>query len=289
MFPWNEFDTVVFERGLALHKESDGRWSCQSSVDPLTVDNPQIIARRFNLRPIVAMGPCGAKRWTAVLPAAGGRLLNIYRSELSSQLPRSVSFGMGAMLYHCASLANWYANACRDFVDTTKIPGWPTDSRCVTTPEEPYFEFEALVCAVVRTYEYLTVPLWKRYGGPDSPPRNFARALQRCQSLPSTLRDRIQRSHDRYFVPAKAYRDCIHHYVDIGSCSWAMMERLDNSVWTVLVRIPDNPESKSRKKFTFQQERDALTFGWHCVTEVFTICDLLFGSGALSGQPQGSS
>lgn len=99
MFPWDEFDTVIFERGLSLRKQSGSSWSCQLSTTSLTVESPQAVAEQFGLRLVVAIGPRGSVRPNLVLPATQGRLLDMYRSELSKELPLSVIFAMGAMLY----------------------------------------------------------------------------------------------------------------------------------------------------------------------------------------------
>jgi len=83
-------------------------------------------------------------------------------------------------------------------------------------------------------------------------------------------------------VKTKKYRDCIQHYVNIGSSSWAMMEQLQDSVWSAIVRIPDNPEARSEHLFIFYKNVDTLTMGWKLLTEFFAIVDTLLGSGSLS-------
>jgi hypothetical protein len=59
------------------------------------------------------------------------------------------------------------------------------------------------------------------------------------------------------------YRDCIIHNapIDFG-LGTGSMQKLDGGVWSVLMRIPDNPEVKSRAAFTFAKGLDALTYGW---------------------------
>jgi hypothetical protein len=189
---------------------------------------------------------------------------------------------MGAMIYHTKALARWASVHCADFV-RHGVP--PSQTQVVFSPEEPYFEFESMLSSIVRGYEYTTVPLWKRYGSPDRPPRNFTTAFERAPRIPAAIRECLQRSHDTTYKRAKEYRDCIHHNVDLGSASWAMMERRNPSVWTVLILVPDNPETKSRKAFTFDSGLDALTLGWEYVSDFFAFVDRLFGVGTLSSKP----
>ena len=57
--------------------------------------------------------------------------------------------------------------------------------------------------------------------------------------------------------------DCIHHYVpvDRGMAS-AEMNRLQSGIWTTTILIPDNPEARSTRAFTFDLHRDALSYSW---------------------------
>ncbi len=276
MFPWQQFQIVRFERGVALQRTTNDSWRYLSSASRLEVPSPTLVQRDYGVRPVVALGMAGSSPYEMLMPSRSGRFLDIYRSELS--LPLSVSFAMGAMIYHTKALARWTSAHCADFAGG----GAPhSESRSVFSPEEPYFEFESLLSAVVQGYEYTTVPLWKRYGTTERPPRNFTRAFELAPRIPVKIRERLQRRHDTTYKRAKDYRDCIHHNVDLGSASWAMMERRDPSVWTVLIRVPDNPETKSRKAFTFVSDLDALTLGWEFVSDFFAFVDGLFGAGTL--------
>jgi hypothetical protein len=267
VFPWNEFDNILFERGLSLQKQPDGSWSHGSGSLARAVPFPESVQHQLGVRPIIASGPCGNERVDLVLPSTYGRLLDIYLSELNSRLPRAMLFVMGAMLYHCKTLARLYAEECRrhssrwpGYMADGTTPPWAEAQNVVITPHEHFFEFEALMTAIVRGYEYLRFPLWARYGQGSSTPRNFSEVLKKVR-LPITIAKRLCHSHNSYYKRAKKYRDCIQHNVDMGSSSWAMMERLDQSIWSILVRIPDNPDSKSRSKFIFHQKLDALTLG----------------------------
>jgi hypothetical protein len=51
------------------------------------------------------------------------------------------------------------------------------------------------------------------------------------------------------------------------------MTRLGDGVWSALAMIPENPESKSKKKLTFNYHSgpDALTYGWRVTNEVIAL------------------
>jgi hypothetical protein len=50
-----------------------------------------------------------------------------------------------------------------------------------------------------------------------------------------------------------------------------MMKRLGDGVWRAWARIPDNPQARSKKKFTYTLGLDALTYGWEVANEVVAL------------------
>jgi hypothetical protein len=187
---------------------------------------------------------------------------------------------MGAVLYHCKTLAQWYANECLRFSQELNKPDGI--NKVVITPEEPYFEFESLVTGIVRGYDTLRYALWNQWGRNGSCPSSYERTVNALVSCPPQVLTRLQSSRDNYYSKAKEYRHCIQHYVDFGSASWAMMDLLRESVWSVIVRVPDNPEARSSRSFRFNQNVDALTLGWELCTEMFAVIDVALGPGVLS-------
>ncbi|MCX5847739.1 MAG: hypothetical protein NTW12_15515 [Deltaproteobacteria bacterium] len=167
-------------------------------------------------------------------------------------------------------------------------PPWTKDKKVVTVFEDLFYEFEALVTAVVRGYEYIRYPIWEKYESGKGTPRNFELTINKC-TFPPEIKERIHRSSKLCYEPAKAIRHCIQHNVDIGSSSWCMFEKQMNLFWSLIVRIPDNPEAKSATAFTFHRGLDALTAGWEYVTEFFAVADIIIGKGDLSSIKCGNS
>ncbi len=285
-FPWDQFDNVTFERGICVRKNETGTWFHVTSETPVSVSAPEAVLNSLKVRPVLAEGPCGNTRLSTLLPSTQGRLLNIYRSELN--LPRPLQFVMGAMLYHCSALARLYARECSTLIErwpgkmaNGKSPRWAKENRIVTILEEHFYEFEALITTIVRGYEYIRYPIWEKYESGENTPPSFEKTIERCK-FPPELEKRITLSQKTCYEPAKSYRHCIQHNVDIGSSSWCMFEKKMESFWSLIVRLPDNPATKSAKKFTFHRGLDALTVGWEYVSEFFAVADIIIGEGDLS-------
>ena len=68
------------------------------------------------------------------------------------------------------------------------------------------------------------------------------------------------------------YRDGVIHNAptDFG-LGTGSMQKLDGGVWSVLMRIRDDPEVKSRAAFTFANGLDALTYGWELTNEIVRV------------------
>jgi hypothetical protein len=54
----------------------------------------------------------------------------------------------------------------------------------------------------------------------------------------------------------------------------AWVSRLSCGVWSVMIRIPDNPETKCKAKFKYEQDLDALDYGWRLVNELVEVVEL---------------
>ncbi len=284
MIPWQEFDAAILECGVSLSKGADGQWQDQSER---TFSTPDDVAALLGLRPVVAQLDQWPEPVRLLLPATAGRLLEIYPSELMSGISRSLSFTMSAALYHCGSLARLYAAECsRAYLWASEA--FEGEDRIVLRASDHYFEFEALVTTVIRGYEMLRYDLWRRWGNGGSCPRSFEGVVDAMPGCPAETVSSLRISRDATYSGAKRYRDCIHHNTDIGSASWAMLQLLDGRVWSLIVRVPDNPESKSASMFTFGQDIDALSLGWQYCTELFALVDQALNEGRLSSSGKGN-
>lgn len=291
---FDSFEHVVFERGVSLIKTEDGLWRCESSVNKDISTTPSEILKEFNLRPVAAAfkHPPPDESYSTVLPATYGRLLNVELSELQqlvySQRPpewfrptQSLFYLLSSVLYHTMQLAHCYETL---ITYQKKLNLLKQAHKWVIRPEVPYFEFDALVTATIRAFDSTRYSLWKAYGGKGSVPNSFMRTVESCSNLPAELRNRLDQSWDTHISRAKEYRDCIQHYVDLGSSSWAMTYQINELVWAVLVRIPDNPQQRSADRFTFNNDIDALTYAWELATELFVVSKMILTAVFNQGQ-----
>lgn len=200
-------------------------------------------------------------------------------------------YAAGAVIYHCKRLAQAYSDACWGFV--TLSAGIPREHDKVGYGGgafDSYFEFDALMTTVRRTYEAIRPIIWRAYGGNGSSrPRNFAKTFELCDSIPEHLRVHLQNSWSQFGVKATNYRDCALHYVPFdSSLGQASMERTDGGIWTTTVRIPANPEVRSKAAFRYSlgSSSDALTYGWEAAADTIVLASLIANHVASLDQPQ---
>jgi hypothetical protein len=60
----------------------------------------------------------------------------------------------------------------------------------------------------------------------------------------------------------------------------ASMEKVAGAFWSVRIRIPDNPEVRSKQAFNYTQGRDALSYSRVVAEELLTVMALVIDSAA---------
>ena len=275
----------VLEHGVELRSANEG-WTVSSAPAGAGINFKSLseaVAAHSPFRPVLVT----EKRnfggdLTLLLRCDAKELFGVCISDLMNRplAPDTVypvyhlSYLLGAVGYHCQRLAEIYADIARHYCQITQIPGHgDNDVATFGYQTEPYYEFEALIGAARRTYDSARYVLWRRFGSKkSSAPRSLERLLKAPTNMPDTLHQRLARSWQNFGVPLTNYRDCIHHYVpvDFGLAS-AFMRRHSSRAWTTTIRIPDNPEVRSKNQFTFALDRDALTYAWELADEVLTV------------------
>jgi|LakMenE18May11ns_1017448.scaffolds.fasta_scaffold9769790_1 hypothetical protein len=286
---------IIFEHGVEL---SNTRNSLKIDVNGLSlVEIFQAVQSKYSVRPIlltevVRSTGGGTRERHSVLTLGGLDQLNLRLSLL--HLPQGLSeaqyIGLlspslnvqhtaGAIIYHCQQLALAYTRICDNAHEIILGEGEQEDLS-FGNQSEPYYEVEALITASRRTYDALRYILWKSFGpGGKDTPSNFLKTLAACEKIPYALRVLLADSWERYGKKMTAYRDCIQHYVPVTyHLQTATMKQISGSVWTVTLRIPNNPEKKSQKAFDFSDNLDALTYCWELADEVFRVAAEVFTS-----------
>jgi len=277
---------VVFEQGVELRFAGD-HWTISSAPPAAGAAFESLSDARTALsplRPLLITEKRGFGGDLTVLLRCDGR--RSFDACISDVMSHSFSkdalypvyhlaYLLGAVSYHCRRLAELYAQIAVRYCEITQIPGYDDTSDFATFggQTEPYYEFEALVGAAKRSYDSVRYILWQRFGpGKGSTPRSLEMLLKTRTKIPKPLHEQLTTSWQTFGVPLTRYRDCIHHYVpvDFGLAS-ASMRRHPSGAWTTTVRIPDNPEARSKSRFTFALGRDALTYAWELAEEVLGV------------------
>jgi hypothetical protein len=196
----------------------------------------------------------------------------------------NVQYVSGALVYHCQELALWYSKICDCAVGIGQISPWKNETLFLQGQSEAYYEFDALITAARRTYDALRYVMWSVFGQRGHTPSNFRKTLDSCKGLPDKLGARLSESWDTHGVKLTDYRDCIQHYAPVSyGIETAQLTQVAGGTWSVLLRIPDNPETKSRRAFKFATGLDALTYGWEITSELIGLSTEVFAAIPATG------
>jgi hypothetical protein len=270
---------LVYEHGVELHLSEDGDWCLPQGEQARSVVVDLKDLADMGIRPVFLVQRTSATGSHPLLLTPNGSIARFPRAmELASRRgflydAHGIAYLGNAIEYHTRRLAESYSSICRQYVDGCSIPGHPDLGRALYGGQsEPYHEFDALLGAIRRAYDTLRYPLSKLYPTDGRLGDSLVEYLKLCSDVPGGLRRELQGSWEAHGERMKVYRDCIHHYVplDFGQSSVHMTEIL-SAVWTVSALIPDNPEARSSRKFTFAGNLDALEYGWPIAIEVLRI------------------
>jgi hypothetical protein len=275
---------VIFEKGIEISHGEDGVWFYKSSLTKQSVANRAEVSKKYSARPIL-LSTCvaaGDKRQiTLLFPTEGNQVLELEQTDLQQMaivkdIPMIHQFNLnyiiGAVVYHCKRLAERYSEICSTFSQGPTGSHHRIDRAIFSGQFEAYYEFEALITAATRAYDTTRHVLWRAFGGRGSVPSSFERTLRLCDGLPMDLDEQLHLSWAQFGTKIKDYRDCIQHYVPIGGpMSAARMVKLQGDIWSTTLWIPNNPEARSHKKFRYDSEIDALTYGWELTNEMLEI------------------
>jgi hypothetical protein len=257
-----EFAKAYFEGGLCLISSGEDYVLTGTQI---RVKTPSELLAKTGARMMAITLPDPNFGAFLTIPASGGRFMEIFRSEMLNNLTPGDDRALGSCLHRFQSLVELNAAFTSDYNSRPIADA----ERVVTTGERLFYEFEALVRDVVKGFTQLRYKIWGRDTGC---PRSFENVLQKLDSVTPELR-----AAEMTLKSAKNFRDCIEHNTDIGSGSWVQHTRVDAGLWKTFIRIPDNPESKSRRKFTFTMNRDGLSEAWKLVTEYFYAMAYVYG------------
>lgn len=283
---------VLYEFGLEATYQPDG-WVVSSAESNArrVFDSPAAVSDTLGRLPCLVTERFEDGLETSSLLRAdsrtpfGLRITELFTGPLQPDAmfhTHNIAYLVGAVAYHCARLAETYAAICRQFAYFFGRTNTDSDFANYGYQTAPYHEFDAAITAARRAYDASRYLIWQRFGGGGLfAPSSFARALKASAHLPDCLRSRLEKSWTEFGERITDYRDCIQHYVpiDFGFAS-ASMEKVADTFWSVRIRIPDNPEARSKEKFTYAQGRDALSYCRQVAEELLTVMALVIDSAA---------
>jgi len=271
--------TILCAHGILITKRTDGVWTVPGlNGSALALDS--VTFNALGLQPVLVDYGTAAVPLPLLVPSVTGKHLDVQPSDMRQQIyrlhsgpyftsTRGVFFLVSSSLYHLKQLAWSYTNVLDSFrLGPPEILEAP---RVVMAADEAHFEFEALVSEIVRLLDMTRYPLWRRYGTAGSVPTSFGRTCARCTNLPQWLRSTLDHALTDPYATAKAYRDCLHHYVDVSSSSHAYAHHVAGVTHGLIVRVPDNPEARSAARFTFERDLDALRLAWGLVSNAVAV------------------
>jgi len=260
--------TYQFELGFAKPKE--------------TFQSLAQIIDRYSIKPVVAyyssidMTPSRVFLLSRELVP-----LEFQLSDLGSKLLAASEFNgethnllyvLRSVAYHAARLAVIEHDIVRLF-HSLPLGDDKSHSGCFQTSGEQFFELDSGLVASRRAYEFIKNWIWASLvPTPGTRPRNFTHFLKTMEAKKTPCYLRLQQSWTQYGSKLTEYRDCVLHNtaIDFGITT-AHMKQLPNGAWSIATLIPKNPQTKSRSRFQFETNFDAMTLIWEIANELFSL------------------
>ncbi len=239
------------------------------------------LAKSHGLRPIIVSELSNTGETRDFIVSVHNDLLEIRATQIYQAMAKGKLFDVlhplyydvTSAVYHCKKMALAYVDLCNRNATLRLIPDLAkseSDTCILNSDGEPYFEFDALLSSLRRSYDKLGHVVWTAFGTKGGGrPDNYADTLRRCSTIPPSLASRLNASWSSTGARIKTFRDCTQHFAsaDFGFSS-VWMRRLDHESWYAVAPIPDNPEVKSKSRFTYTAKLDALTYGWESLNEI---------------------
>jgi hypothetical protein len=162
-----------------------------------------------------------------------------------------------ACAYHLERVATYYRDVTQRF-ESLHPAGTAREGN--TSDPRVYYEIDAFFGTARRWYEQLRRLLWKHYGM-GTRPRSIDGVLKSSQiALPARYRSTLKASWREHGIRVGAYRDCLMHNDPLNDGNTTCWVERWGERWGMTVRLPSNPEAKSRACFDFASGPDALDY-----------------------------
>lgn len=184
-------------------------------------------------------------------------------------------YALRACAYHVERLVAYYSENARLFEEHQReqiAHGRPNAISGNTDDQRVYFEIDAFLGSARRFYEQLRRVLWKHFGSRGTRPRSFDGVLQSAK-LPEAYRSALEASWTEYGAKLSDYRDSVFHNDPLNEGHTSVWFVVKGTRWAMTVRLPENPEAKSRNQFRFEAGPDALSYCYQMLCHLTAIAE----------------
>lgn len=178
-----------------------------------------------------------------------------------------------ATLYHMNRLVDLYVWNTQLF---ERIHPFGT-ARCGNIGDpRVFYEIDAFLGAARRVYEAIIQVLWKHYYPRTSGRwRSIRSAVNSLDNVPPLFATELQQSWNTFGEQLADYRDCVAHYVPLTDGNTTCWMDWFGNRWGMSVKLPANPDKKSRKAFDFNSGPEALSYCHTGVSHLVRLCEML--------------
>lgn len=176
-------------------------------------------------------------------------------------------------LYHVARLIDLYVWNVEHF--EKNFPQETTVRGNIHGPNV-YYEIDAFLSSGRRIYETISNVLWKHYHrGEPGRWSGMNKAIKSLDKVPLQFASELRESWNRYGSKLKDYRDCVMHHVPLHETSETCWLNRHGKNWGMTVKLPANPQAKSRKQLDYNSGPDALTYCHEVAVHLVKLCTSL--------------
>jgi hypothetical protein len=184
-----------------------------------------------------------------------------------------LKYCVSATLYHLNRLIDLYIENTKVF---ERIHPEGTAIRGNIWNANMFYEVDAFLGAARRVYESIRRVLWKHYqegqGGRWS---SIRKVLKSPGKVPESFLIKLDESWQTIGNKLTAYRDCVTHYEPLtNGITTCWLDRYQG-LWGATVKLPSNPDAKSRLAFDFASGPDALEYCHSVACHLVELCELL--------------
>lgn len=193
-----------------------------------------------------------------------GSVLTVGRAHRTAHFyeESDTRYTLRSCAYHVERLAIYYsehAQSAEEQERQRQARGRDKAIMVARDDQRVYFEIDAFLGSARRFYEQLRRVLWKHGGRSANRPQSFPKVLN-AVDLPTAYIASLQASWSEYGRNLKGYRDSVFHYDPLNEGHTNIRARPLKGRWGVIVRLPENPEARSRMSFRFEKGPDALSY-----------------------------